>query len=484
MTQSGLKASEPLSSRNIFQGVPPKEELPQREDENYKRFKLPYLYAFFEAKRINFNIRKPNMKAFLSLRLDYIHLNALANIDFRQNHSITFQMSSSRVIYYYNDAPKQIFDDNPKKYARDSEYPSRDQSQILNNPPDFGTVTPKAGKIFGNVQSSIREAQSSIRGAQSSIRGTHFKMQSHDITLGNQVIDRTGRQEAFSVISERPTARSRSLMRTKTPMTPTANTDILLLDLKDDIIFKFNYKKIDEMARSLQLRSEVGEIEVKLENAVFKDLFDYFSDLRQNYSVRHMSTKVKLEFRNTFYNMEKQVILADSPDKRAQESPPKGSVLEDFNNKSLKNSQLLNASRAESAYMDFFKSHYQSYLNGAQMKSPESIIADLVSPDPTNLFLRKLTHFFQLNEVMVSININGVFLSVSETTPQTVEKVPLLTLSFPKGRVFLSLNYNRKSLNVVEVFGIKMETASKFQAIYSFFKVTGFHFQQNLLTYY
>lgn len=439
ISQSITKQPDLETNKGTLNGTPTKKELPAREDENYQRFKLPYVYAFFETKNISINLRKTNNKTFLNVRLDYIHLNALGNIEFEKNHSMTFHMSGFRIFYYYSDTPKQIFAGNPKPSGGDY---SRDQSMI---------------------QQDYRKDQNAsiFKGKQSQLG-----------SMNNVALDRSTRME-------RPTAHSHG----KTKVTATnLGTDVVILEMKDSIIFKFNFKVLDSSAKSLQVRTEIGEIEVKIENAVVKDAFEYINDLRKNYSVRHLKLDLDLKkkLRVMRMKMMKNVVLPQSPEKTnilTQDSPQRVILQESVVDQSMskqspdRSNYVLNMSKNESAYMDIFKNKFQSYLSGAQTKMAETIIADMISPDPMNLFLRKLTHFFQSNELMVSININGIYIVISESAPQSVEKTEIMSVTIPKGKVFVSLNYNRKSLNLVDVYGFKVETSSKFQAIYSFVKV-------------
>jgi len=91
--------------------------------------------------------------------------------------------------------------------------------------------------------------------------------------------------------------------------------------------------------------------------------------------------------------------------------------------------------------------------------------------DVTAIFLKKLTEFFACHEILFVMNLDPLVFSLSESLNENSNvKEELVKVSLPPGQIIVSLNNEHQNVNLVSVYGFKLETSSKMQAMYFLYK--------------
>ena len=116
-------------------------------------------------------------------------------------------------------------------------------------------------------------------------------------------------------------------------------------------------------------------------------------------------------------------------------------------------------------------SHQNSVPQSEQNFSP--ILINQPS-DNKEIFFMKLSEFLESNEFLVSINVDGVNARLAENSHSTDRRADLANLQVPKGKINLSFNFNRNNTYIVDFYGFRLETSSKFKALYFLYKVLSF----------
>ena len=86
--------------------------------------------------------------------------------------------------------------------------------------------------------------------------------------------------------------------------------------------------------------------------------------------------------------------------------------------------------------------------------------------------MTKLSDYLTFHEILVSINLEHINFNICENTHSLNNRIDLLNMQLPKGKIVLSFNYNRRNTNMIDFYGFKLETSSKFQALYFLMKVS------------
>lgn len=263
-------------------------------------------------------------------------------------------------------------------------------------------------------------------------------------------------------------------------------TDLLLAELKNDIIIKILMKPLMNSSVQYQMKVEVNEINVNLETRILQDLIEYFREFEKIYYYRYSNfqTFMTLNYKKLKYLLQKQVISFDPKSNYAPNAnnanPNKQSKLITSYLMNFKPSQLEKLDKKflldSNRYMYENKENelnYQRY-GYSQLKTSQFVPPN--EEDFTEVFLNKLESFLSHHEILVSINLDQINVNLCENTHSINDRIDLCGLQLPKGKVVLSFNYNKRNCNIIDFYGFKLETSSRFQALYFLLKVIFVYF--------
>ena len=265
-------------------------------------------------------------------------------------------------------------------------------------------------------------------------------------------------------------------------------SDLLILELRNDFIMKLAIKP-NQGSEQYQVKVELNEIDINLETRLIQDLLEYHREIQKIYYYRHIDFKkfLKMEFKDLKQKIQRKVLSFGHINELFTPGRTKSLTQKTFN---------LDPQPAGPLKTVTEKSEKSKSNPPSQNKIPSKVLEDskekdvndstsrandahahrenIIEPPPvdfTELFLVKLEEFIQYHEILVSMNLDPINFNLCENTHSLTNRVDLLGVQLPKGKIVLSFNYNKKNINVVDFYGFKLETSSRFQALYYLVKV-------------
>jgi hypothetical protein len=251
-------------------------------------------------------------------------------------------------------------------------------------------------------------------------------------------------------------------------------------------------------AKQYQVKVEVNEIDINLETRIIQDLVEYHKEIQNNYYYRHVDFKkfLRMEFKGLKYRLQRKVLSFGNPTELLSPQKQKSTTQQhtnktntfDYNpnqvlrtvseksekSKSKSNIDPQSLPKIPSKVLEESKEKDGDVSQNSNPRQPRLHMENIIEPsiDFTEVFLTKLEEFIQYHEILVSMNLDPINFNLCENTHSLTSRVDLLGFQFPKGKIVLSFNYNKKNINVVDFYGFKLETSSRFQALYYLVKVS------------
>ena len=261
------------------------------------------------------------------------------------------------------------------------------------------------------------------------------------------------------------------------------STDLLLLELKNDIILKQEIRPSAKQGIQFQTKMEINEININMDAEIIINILEYSEEINQIYYVKLKSfDKSMKETLDSFkFQAEKKVLVFERPvpeqdflsDARSHISAQKSS------NILIKESDPVQNIRSQNSIppADNANNIYERKMtknSGGYSEQNFRPIMNIENPDTSNIFLTKLNDFLECNEFLVSINFDGLTINLTENGHSVERKADLMNIQLPKGKINVSFNFNKKNAYIVDVFGFRVETSSKFKALHFLYKVRHF----------
>ena len=259
------------------------------------------------------------------------------------------------------------------------------------------------------------------------------------------------------------------------------STDLLLLELKNDIILKQEIRPSAKQGIQFQTKMEINEININMDAEIIISILEYSEEINQIYYVRLKSfDKSMKETLDTFkFQAEKKVLVFERPvpeqdffsDARSYASAQKNS------NTFVKESDPVQNVRSQNSIPqgDNPNNIYERKMTRNSGGYPEQNVKPMMNVDDhldnSNIFLTRLNDFLECNEFLVSINFDGLTINLTENGHSVERKADLMNIQLPKGKINVSFNFNKKNAYIVDVFGFRVETSSKFKALHFLYKV-------------
>lgn len=258
------------------------------------------------------------------------------------------------------------------------------------------------------------------------------------------------------------------------------SADLLLLELQNDIILKFEVRPSVGQGIQFQVKTEINEINVNLDSEIMISIFEYLNEINRIYYIRTAKTTFAQDFENLKYQAEKKVITFQRTSGMSTGIGLNQTVSQNKSNILVKDDDILKRSmtsskaQAEPQHSDLRKVHTsQPSANVNVLRSDQEIrsIASQDTFDTTEIFLTKLNEFLESNEFLFSLNIEGLNVTLAENSHTPDSRADLMNMQIPKGKINLSFNFNKKNAYIVDVYGFRIETSSKFKALHFLTKV-------------
>lgn len=260
-------------------------------------------------------------------------------------------------------------------------------------------------------------------------------------------------------------------------------TDLLLLELKNDIILKTETRPSAGKGIQFQVKVEINEINVKIDSEILIHIFEYYNEIQRIYYMRliRFAQYLQDEYESMKFQAEKKVVGFQRPPRgsfsvRGSQLPQGNTYSKDHLDRSYHEKSHISVDSRRQVEDRGYMARSQIYGTGAagsgfgseQNFQPLSPTQDL---DQTEIFMDKLSEFLEFNEFLVSLNFDGLNLTLAENSHTLDNRADLLNLQLPKGKVNVSFNFNKKNAYIVDVYGFRIETSSKFKALHFLFKV-------------
>lgn len=244
---------------------------------------------------------------------------------------------------------------------------------------------------------------------------------------------------------------------------PKHSVDLMLFQLKNDLVCKIEARPSSAKGLLFQTKIEINDIVINLDPEIVVSIFEYQSEINKIHQIRCAQLK---EFGSDFFNelkfeAEKQIITFQNRPTRGTLTPQKGTIghFSDLTNFFSQDSKSVYMPRG---------SHQNSVPQSEQNFSPILINQPT---DNREIFFMKLTEFLESNEFLVSINVDGLNARLAENSHSNDRRADLANFQVPKGKINLSFNFNRNNTYIVDFYGFRLETSSKFKALYFLYKV-------------
>jgi len=245
------------------------------------------------------------------------------------------------------------------------------------------------------------------------------------------------------------------------------NTDLLLLQLKNDIIFKVEMRPSVGQGIQFQAKIEINDINVNLDSEILISIFEYVNEIKSIYYVRctKMDKFWEASFENFKFQAERQILTFQRPGKTSANLSRATSQKGVF---TKENEAQIRSSMDPNQLSDLRQSAVDPRTSNIIFPQQEQ---NLQIANPTEIFFTKLNEFLECNEFLVSLNFDGLNVTLTENSHTLDNRADLLNLQLPKGKINISFNFNKKNAYIVDVYGFRIETSSKFKALNFLYKV-------------
>jgi hypothetical protein len=236
------------------------------------------------------------------------------------------------------------------------------------------------------------------------------------------------------------------------------SNEVVLMELYPDFVVKLNGKMDRPHNSDYHLKTEVSEVKVIMESEVLKDLLEYSKEYRKLFHLRHLNWKSLWQSNmNIFKKSVKRRVFTFAGGSKTQ--------MEDGASTQMNQQKFINILQANQVVNNMVRKVEHDVLEKDPFVAED--VKDQGEVDFTALFLKKCSDFIAAHEINVNINLDVMSFSLHDSS---ISAEPLLCVKLPKGRIHVALNAHKKNINIIEVFGFRVETASKLQALYFLFK--------------